>query len=132
VANQWAARTLEGIVLELMAPARRYGPQRSAHGKSEHWDDSMEPPELVVIVAELAGPRSALLGRFDVADPSSRERFPTRGFGVVAKGRPALVEEAIPVRQRTGSPSSRSDQLTTSPTENWRIGFPELSAHECV
>ena len=55
VANQWAARALEGVVLELTAPARRHGAASSAHGKTEHWEDSMEPPKLAAIAVELAG-----------------------------------------------------------------------------
>ena len=53
VANQWAARVLEGVVMERTAAARRTSAASSAHGKTEHWDDATAPPELAAIAAEL-------------------------------------------------------------------------------
>ncbi|GAB3614703.1 hypothetical protein [Humibacter ginsengisoli] len=55
VPNKWAAVLVEGRVLELTEQARRHAdPFTYFNGQTEHWDDSLVPPELSPIVAELA------------------------------------------------------------------------------
>lgn len=55
VPNKWDAVLVEGRVLELTEHARKYAdPYTSLNGQTEHWEDSVAPPELSPIVAELA------------------------------------------------------------------------------
>ncbi|WP_130176977.1 hypothetical protein [Cryobacterium sp. SO1] len=55
LANVWAAKVVEGTVLGRTAGVRRFADRfDSRNGQTEHWDDSMPPPDLEVVAEECA------------------------------------------------------------------------------
>jgi hypothetical protein len=55
LANLWAAKVVEGTVLDGTTSARKFADRFDArNGQTEHWDDSMPPPDLKAVADECA------------------------------------------------------------------------------
>lgn len=55
LANLWAAKVVEGMVLDRTASARKFANRFDArNGQTEHWNDSMPPPDLNTVANECA------------------------------------------------------------------------------